>query len=355
MPSPLATAARNLWALTLGDGIEEPRHTPHTVLYDAPHRTLRRFHAGAADDHDPSRRPVLLVPPLAVPATCYDLRPGQSLVAHLLDQGLAPYVIDYGDITFADRRMGFEEWVEDIVPTALRRVSQEHGGVDVDVVAWSLGGTLTFLTAAADATLPLRSITALGTPFDYSKIAPVQLTRTLGRYTGGRVLALPTAMMGGIPRHLVRAGFKATALQRELTKPLYVLGNLTDTDALARMETIDRFMGQMPGYPGRLYLQVYARLIQRLELARGLVRLNDALHLDLTTISVPILIVGSPDDAIAPAPAVRGGVAVFTGSPSVRYEEVSGSHLGLVAGTESAHVTWPLITEFLEAGVLTEV
>ncbi len=341
------TAIRNAWALTFGDGIE-PRHaTPHEVLYDAPHRTLRRYLAGDEKSHDAGATPVLLVPPLAVSAACYDLRPGQSLVAHLLEQGYAPYVIDYGDITFADRRMGFEEWVQDIVPTALRRVSEEHGGALVHVVAWSLGGTISFLTAGADPDLPIASITALGTPFDYSRIAPIELARRVGKVTGGRVLALPTAAMGGVPRHLVRAGFKATALQRELTKPLYVLGNLTDTEALARMQSVDRFMAEMPGYPGRFYLQVYARLIQRLELARGLVRLNDDLHVDLTRVRPPVQIIGSSTDAIAPAPAVAAGAQVFTGAHSVRYVEVTGSHLGLVAGVEAPRVTWPLVTGFL--------
>ncbi len=36
-------AARNAWALTFGDGVEGRRPTPATVLWDEPHRQLRRF------------------------------------------------------------------------------------------------------------------------------------------------------------------------------------------------------------------------------------------------------------------------------------------------------------------------
>ena len=82
------------------------------------------------------------------------------------------------------------------------------------------------------------------------------------------------ATLGGIPRHVVRLSYKAMALQREVTKPAYIARNLADTEALARMESVDRFMSEMPGYPGRLYLQISSRLVKRNELARGVVHLR---------------------------------------------------------------------------------
>ena len=51
--------------------------------------------------------------------------------------------------------------------------------------------------------------------------------------------------------------------------------NLTDTEALARAEAIDSFMDEMPGYPGRLYHQIHTRLMMRLELVKGTVRLSE--------------------------------------------------------------------------------
>ncbi len=147
-------AARNAWALTFGSGIEAPDPTPTTVLWDQPHRQLRRFErADAHAPHDDSA--VLLVPPLAAPATCFDLRPDQSLARFLLEIGRRPYVVDYGEITFADRRMGFEDWTDDILPEAVLRTSADRDGGPVDLVGWSLGGTLSLLTAAAHPELPI--------------------------------------------------------------------------------------------------------------------------------------------------------------------------------------------------------
>lgn len=336
---------RNAWGLTLGSllggGVEPRGATPTEVVYDEPHRTLRRYLGPVR-----AGRPVLLVPPLAVSVDCYDLRPGQSLAAHLAEQRPA-YVIDYGAITFADRRMGFEDWVTDILPTAIRRVSAEHGGAPVDVIGWSLGGTMLYLTAAHDPSLPIGGLVALGTPVDYGQNPPTALAQRFARVTGGNLGALPAVLFGGLPRHAVRGVYRAMAPKRELTKPLYALRNLGDTEALARMQAVDRFMGQMPGYPGRLYQQMYQRLILRGDLHRGLVELGD-LTVDLSRLEARVLVVGSPTDTLAPAPAVRAAVDVLTGAKEVVYAEVPrSSHLGLVAAPEAASTTWPVIDDFL--------
>jgi polyhydroxyalkanoate synthase len=339
-------AARNAWALSWwGEGIERPAPRPAEILYDEHHAQLRRFTSVVT----PAGKPVLLVPPLAVPASCWDLRPGQSLAAHLVDgdhgQGRPTYVIDYGDITFADRRMGFEDWVERIIPTAIRRVSAEHGGADVHVVAWSLGGTISLLTAAHDPSLPIASITAVGTPIDYRLNLSSQPLRWLDNLFGTSLMTAPTTALGGVPAGMVQVAFRATAPVRQLTKPWFLLSNLHNTEALARTEAIDRFMDAMPGYPGRLYHQMHTRLIARHELADGVVRLSRKLTIDLSRITAPVVLIGSTTDGIASAAAIEAGVDVL---PDAHYVAADGlSHLGLIAGPTARESSWPAIDAHL--------
>ena len=73
----------------------------------------------------------------------------------------------------------------------------------------------------------------------------------------------------------MRYSFKATALQREITKPWFIARNLHDAETMGRMEAVDRFIDAMPGYPGRQYLQMYQRLVLRNELLTGTVHLGD--------------------------------------------------------------------------------
>ena len=104
---------------------------------------------------------MLLVTPLAAPALCYDLRRGCSLVEHLVERGRPTYLVEYGAVSFRDRDLGMEHWIDEVVPAAVRAVSTHAGGRPVHLVGWSLGGTFALLAAAADAALPVASVTAL--------------------------------------------------------------------------------------------------------------------------------------------------------------------------------------------------
>lgn len=334
-------AVRNAWALFVGDGIEPPHDTASAVVADGPHRTLRRY--GESD----AGAPVLLVPPLAAPARCYDLRPGQSLVQHLVATGRNVHVLDFGTMDRSDRHLGFEHWVDDIVPEAIARVAELCGGRDVDLAAWSLGGTLCLLTAAAHPGLPIRSITAFGTPIDYERIPFLGPARHLGRLVGEPALTAVTHLLGGVPAPLVQLGYRATALERELTRPWFVARNLADAGTLARMEAIDRFQADMPGYPGRLFHQMAMRLTVANELATGRVRFEDR-TIDLADVTVPVLALAGSDDVLAPVPAVEAIGRVLPGSPHVRFEVVPGSHLGLLAGLAARGTSWAHFTEFLD-------
>ena len=336
-------AAGNAWSHYVGGGVEPHVPTPSRVVHDEPHAVLRRYEAV-----DVAGDPILLVPPLAVHVTCFDLRENQSVAGFLVATGRPVYVVDFGEITFADRTMGFEDWVDRILPATLRRVSARHSGRPVDVVTWSLGGTLTLLTAAAHDDLPLRSIAAVGTPIDYSKIPYIAPLRTIGRVTGGRVLSAAFRAAGGLPSWAVRASFKATALQREITKPWFVLRNLHDADTLGRMEAVDRFIGLMPGYPGRLYGQLYHHIVQNNSLNDGRLDLGDGRVLHLADVHQDVLVVGGTSDVIAPVACVQRATEVLTGARSLRFETAPGSHLGVLTGPEAADTTWAYLAEWLD-------
>lgn len=333
-------AAGNAWSHYVRGGVETYAPVPSEIVHAAPHATLRRY-----SDPTAGGEPILLVPPLAVSISCFDLREGQSLVAFLLGLGRPLYVIDFGDISFDDRRMGFEDWIDGILPATIERVSGRHDDDPVDVVTWSLGGTLTLLTAAAHPTLPLRAIAAVATPIDYSRIPHLVPIRSVGRLTGGRVLTSAFRAAGGLPGWAVRASFRATALQREITKPWFVLRNLHDADTIGRMEAVDRFIGAMPGYPGRLYAQLYDRIVLRNELARGRLTLHGR-TVELADVTQQMLIVAGTSDVIAPLACVRAATAVLTNA-SVRFETAPGSHLGVLAGPTARDTTWAHVEEFL--------
>ncbi|MBZ5738606.1 alpha/beta fold hydrolase [Nocardioides mangrovi] len=342
-PDQVVAAAGNVAHAVLYGGLADVRPMPRTLVDQG---TLRAVYHYAPDPAiDAAGDPVLLVTPLAAPATCFDLRRGCSLVEHLVSTGRPTYLVEYGNVSFRDRGLGLEHWVEEVVPTAVREVSRHAGGRPVHVVGWSLGGIFAML-AAAGAELPIASLSVLGSPVDVTKVPLVAPLRPLLDLTAGRGLITRTyRAVGGAPTPLVRWAFQLSSFQKLVTKPLAIAAHLDDTDWLAQIEAVDRFTDAMTAYPGRSFGQLYHRFAKGNALVTGTVQLGDH-EVSLADVTTPTLVFAGATDGIAPVAAVRPSVDLLTGSPEVRFEIVPGGHLGMLTGRAARGTTWVALDQW---------
>ena len=338
-------AAANLWDMSpLGSGLADRSPTPTHVIDEGPQRTVHRYR--------PTRRrrwhaPVLLVPPLAAPASCFDLWRGSSLAGHLLALGYPTYLVDYGPIAFSDRQLGIEHWVDNVIPNAVAAVSEDSDGLPVQVVGWCLGGIMASLSVAGN-DLPVRSVAMVASPFDFEKVRTMAPIRRLAELTGGRLVTSLYTALGGAPAPLVSLGFQATALDKRITKPLFTLQHLGDRELLAHVEAVDDYMANMLAYPGRTFAQLYHRFFRVNDLADGRIELSDR-EIDLADVDVPVLVVAGRNDVLAPAEAVLAVEGLLTGAPEVRVELCAGGHLGVLTGRSARDCTWSTLDEWLGA------
>jgi polyhydroxyalkanoate synthase subunit PhaC len=345
-PDQVVSAAGNVAYALVHGGLADLRPLPRTLVDEGLLREV--YHYEPAADVRAQGDPVLLVTPLAAPALCYDLRRGCSVVQHLVEGGRPTYLVEYGAVSFRDRDLGIEHWVDDAVPAAVRAVSKHAGGRPVHLVGWSLGGVFALLTAADDGSLPIASVTALGTPFDVHQVPLVAPLRPLLDVTDGfgAITRLYQAA-GGPPQPLVRWALGLSAFQRLVTKPLAIARHLDDADYLAQIEAVDRFVGAMTAYPGRSFGQLYHRLLKGGGLVEGSLELGGR-AIDLAAITAPVLVFAGANDAIAPIDAVHAGETHLTGSREVRFEVVPGGHLGMLTGRRARSSTWPVLDEWLD-------
>ncbi|CAB4915836.1 unannotated protein [freshwater metagenome] len=352
-PDQLVAAAGNVAHTVLYGGLADLRPMPRTLIDDGELREV--YHYRPDRDVPATGDPVLLVTPLAAPALCFDLRRGCSLVEHLVSQGRPTYLLEYGQVSFKNRSLGVEHWVDDVLPDAVRAVHEHSGGRGVHLVGWSLGGIFTLLVAADRQDLPIASITVVGSPVDVTKVPLVAPVRPLLNLTQGRgAITRAYRALGGIPQPLVNWAFTAASAQKVVTKPLAVLTHLDDTDYLAQLEAVDRFRANMFAYPGRTFGQLYHRFVKGNALARGSMQVGDR-TIDLAAIKVPTLVFAGNTDGIAPLPAVRAVVPLLTGASQVRFEVVPGGHLGMLTGRAARGTTWTVIDEWVDewsAGVV---
>src|SRR3954453_12427133 len=248
----LASSAANAWDVLLGQGVADLRPPPASIIDEGPQRTVFRYRRPNA--RRARGTPVLLVPPLAAPASCFHLRRGCSVPEHLLAQGYPTYLLDYGPISFSDRELGIEHWIEDVIPQAVAAVHEDSGGAPIQLVGWCLGGIMSLLSVAAEE-LPVVSIATVASPFDFSRVRMVAPIRPLAELTGGAIVTAMYRLMGGAPAPLVEAGYKLAGIDKYLTKPYVIARHIDDRDFLAQLEAVDKFMGSMLAYPGRTFGQ----------------------------------------------------------------------------------------------------
>ena len=345
-PDQVVSAVANVAHKLFYGGLADLRPMPRTLIDDG---TLREvYHYRPAPGVPASGDPVLLVTPLAAPATCFDLRRDCSLVEHLVLGGRPTYLVEYGEISFKDRALGMEHWIDDVVPAAIREVSAHAGGRPVHLVGWSLGGLFALLTAADRSDLPIASVTALGSPVDVKLVPLVAPLRPLLHLTQGRGLVTRGYQaLGGVPKPLVGWAFQLASVQKLVAKPLAIGLNLDDTEFLAQLEAVDRFSAGMMAYPGRTFGQLYHRFVKANALVGGSMDIGER-TISLAALEVPVLVFAGATDGIAPVPSVQAVMPLLTGSRDARFEIVPGGHLGMLTGRAARTSTWGVLDDWVD-------
>ena len=260
-------------------------------------------------------------------------------------------------MSFKNRSLGVEHWVDEVLPEAVRAVHEHSGGRGVHLVGWSLGGIFALLVAADRQDLPIASLTVVGSPVDVTKVPLVAPVRPLLNLTQGRgAITRAYRALGGVPKPLVNWAFTAASAQKVVTKPLAVLTHLDDTDYLAQMEAVDRFTRQHDRLP-RPHLRPALPPLRQGQRPRA--RQHGGRRPDdrpRRRSRCRCCVFAGNTDGIAPLPAVRAVVPLLTGAPEVQFEVVPGGHLGMLTGRAARGTTWTVIDEWVDewsAGVVT--
>jgi polyhydroxyalkanoate synthase len=338
-------AVANLFDFLVKGGMADTTRMPSQVIDEGRKRTLHRYEPANGTTRGV---PVLMVPPLGAQATCFDLRRGCSMAEHFVAAGRPTYLVDYGAIAFSDRELGLEFWVNEVVPAAVRKVSEDAGGAPVDLVGWCMGGLMALVTTAAYDDLPVNAVAMVASPFDMSKNPMLQPLQAIGKVTGGRIIGGAARVMGGLPARVVGPGFKLTSLPTYLKKPITLFKYRDDREFLAHVEAVDGLMNSMYAYPGRATLQAYQKLAMKNELATGKVQGPNKL-VDLADVRVPVMNVAGKGDVLVPVGVAHHVGQLLPNAGQVRLETAPGGHLGVLTGRSAPATTWALIDDFLDA------
>lgn len=287
--------------------------------------------------------PLLIVFSLVSKSYVLDLSPGNSFIERLLQSGLDVYLLDWGEADERDAANRLEDYVDDAIPAAIDQVRKHSGYDDVNLLGYCFGGVLTLLHNAHHPDSPLRSLTVMACPVDFTKMGP------LGDIVGQTDLDVEAILGddGNVPPRVMLQGFQSLTPMGELTAYVTLVERLWSDEYVAAYQAMAGWGSDHVPFPGTAAKQAAQMLLRENGLINGTVVLGGD-RVSLGDIQTPFLSVLGTRDHIVP-PDCATPVMELVGSEDKHELRLDGGHVGLVVGRTAAKTTIPTIIEFLQS------
>jgi len=257
-----------------------------------------------------------------------DLSPSNSMVSYLVSQGHTVFMVSWKNPTASDRGLGMDDYLRLGIRDTLDAVANIVAGRKIHSVGYCIGGTLLSIAAAvlgAQGDERLASVTLLAAQQDFSEagelsvfISPSQLDML--EAVMNRTGVLKSEQMG--------AAFSLLRSRDLLWAPAvnsYLRGKRDSTNDLMAWNADGTRM------PCRMHAEYLRQLYLNNAVAKGEF-FADGRRVDLAAIRLPMFVVGTETDHVAPWQSVYKARAL-TRSVDYTFLLTSGGHnAGIVSG-----------------------
>ena len=313
--------------------------TPKDVIWTHRKTTLYRYRS----DLRRHPIPVLLVFALINRPDIFDLRPGNSFVEFLLEQGFDVFLIDWGYPDEEDADLGLDNYVCDELQSGIREVLRASGQDEVSLLGWCIGGTLCLLYGGTHLDSHVRNMVLLTTPVD---TRGALYTTWVGResfdvdYVAEGYKAIPGPAIDWANK-LMKPVTNYWTTYRQLWEA--VLEGHPRREAYQAMAN---WIADNPPFPARAYREWITWMYKENRLVKGTMRLRGR-RVDLGAIDQSLLVITAGADHIAP-PEGTHPLLQMVSSDDVTPLDRPGGHIGLMAGSKARSEIWPEIARWLE-------
>jgi polyhydroxyalkanoate synthase len=323
--------------------LRDPRavvgRTPYDVIYQQDKLQVRHYHAGSVKPR--YAVPVLLVPPLMVKPFIFDLYPGRSLVATLIQRGFRVYLVDFGEPDDADSYVSLDNYVLDWMPTAVRETKQDAGANEASMVGYCMGGLFALMHTAANRDASIRNLVTIAAPLDASKLG---MLAWLAKYGGSQVEFL-TRRIGNVPGGLSSTAFRMLTPMKNVTRYADLFMNLYNEEYVNGFDAMNQWVRQFIDYPHAAFVQFTREFMMQNKLVKGKMRFGDKVA-DLSRVTSNLLAFAGTGDQVAPIGAAKA-IGNVVGSKDKQFVVVPGGHMGVFAGSSAPDKVWTPIADWL--------
>jgi polyhydroxyalkanoate synthase subunit PhaC len=272
--------------------------------------------------------PVLIIPAWIMKYYILDLSAKNSLVSYLVSQGHTVFMVSWKNPTESDRNLGMDDYLRLGIRAAFDAVSRIVPEQKIHTAGYCIGGTLLSIAEAifaAEGDHRTATMTLLAAQQDFSEPGELSL------FVSPSQIDMLEAVMhrtGVLKSEQMGAAFSLLRARDLLWTPAvnsYVRGKRESPNDLMAWNADGTRM------PGRMHSEYLRQLYLNNALARGEFKADGRLA-DLAGIQVPMFVVGTETDHVAPWKSVykaRG----LTRSADYTFLLTSGGHnAGIVSG-----------------------
>jgi poly[(R)-3-hydroxyalkanoate] polymerase subunit PhaC len=312
--------------------------TPKEVIYSR--GTLSLYHYAPMAD-EIYRIPLLLVMATTNKAYIFDLAPGQSFVEFLLKAGFDVYVMDWNPPRADEAGLRFEDYTQRFIPDCVRRVQENSGEQDVNMIGYCMGGVLSTIYMSTHPDSPVKNLVCFTTPIDFSRMTQFQAWSDKRHFKVDQM----ADSFGIVPAPIITSGFDALRPTGRLTGTIRLWDNIWNDAYVKQYRMMDRWGTETLPLAGAYFKQTIKSLMWENALYKGTLKVGGK-TVDLGNIKVPLLSIVAEHDHIVPYDAAHP-LMEKVGSTDKEEVILKGGHVSLVAGPNAVKRMWPKVDQWL--------
>jgi polyhydroxyalkanoate synthase subunit PhaC len=282
---------------------------------------------------------IVLVPSLINRANILDLMPGRSLLRWLGEQGINPYLLDWGDIVQDPEQGDMDTLIMERLVPALEFAREKQGG-PIHALGYCMGGTI-LMGAAVHVQDSLKSIILLAAPWDFHSGTQALLNRV--KFWAPS--AAPTiAEKGVLAVDWIQMLFASLDPALTVNKFAKFLNMDPNSDATKLFIAVEDWLNDGIDIPADIAQHCIADWFLKNTTGQGAWEVGGKV-VDPAAITIPALIIASSKDRLVEFECAASLHKRIKGAKLV---DPYCGHIGMIAGRESVEKIWQPLAAWVQ-------